>query len=89
MQVEEYGVSSEGRPLRLVRIGSGAPEGKPTVFIEGAIHGRQWIAPPVVLYAAEQLINPENVEMIENANWILVPVTNPDGYEYTHTYVSQ
>lgn len=86
VKLEEYGSSYEGRPLRLLRVGCDAP--KPTIFIEGGIHAREWIAPPIVLYTAQQLIeNPANRELVDNACWILVVVTNPDGYEYSHTNV--
>ncbi|GJQ71036.1 hypothetical protein Trydic_g946 [Trypoxylus dichotomus] len=84
---ETYGYSYEGRPLVLLRVNGGSTEGKPTIFIEGGIHAREWIAPAVVLYIIQQLVeNPDNRALVENANWILVTVTNPDGYEYSRTY---
>ncbi|GJQ71038.1 hypothetical protein Trydic_g948 [Trypoxylus dichotomus] len=83
---ETYGYSYEGRPLVLLRVNDGSTAGKPTIFIEGGIHAREWIAPAVVLYIIQQLVeNPDNRALVENANWLLVTVTNPDGYEFSRT----
>ena len=38
-QVTDIGRSSEGRPLKVVRIGDG-DRSKPAVFIDGGIHAR-------------------------------------------------
>lgn len=72
----------------MVRIGAGSSS-NPTIFIEGGIHAREWISPAFVLYLIQELVeNENNRNMIENVNWLIVPVLNPDGYEYTHTNVS-
>lgn len=55
---------------------------------------REWISPAVVVYIAEQLIEGYNngdariKPLVENFDFYIVPVVNPDGYEYTHTNVS-
>jgi len=49
--------------------------------------GREWIGPSVVLYIVRQLVEnyDKNRRLVDNADWYLLPVANPDGYEYTHT----
>lgn len=62
---------------------------KPAIFIDGGMHAREWIAPAQVLYIIDQLVkNPDNKELYANVDWYLLPVVNPDGYEYTFTNVS-
>ncbi|CAG0898837.1 unnamed protein product, partial [Darwinula stevensoni] len=36
------------------------------------------------MYLAEQLVEEENKDMIKGFDWYLLPVLNPDGYEYSH-----
>ncbi|KRT82371.1 Peptidase, partial [Oryctes borbonicus] len=70
----------------LVKIGTGN-RNNPTILIDGGIHAREWISPAVVLYIIQQLVeNKDNKHMIENVNWYIIPVLNPDGYEYTFTH---
>ena len=86
--MEDVTNTTENRRLTFVKIGTGGPD-KPAIVIDGAIHARKWISPSVVLYLIQQLVeNPENAEMIENVNWYIFPVLNPDGYEFSHTNVS-
>lgn len=72
-----------------MKISSGGSN-KPTIYVQAAIHAREWIAPPVALYIINQLVeNPDNTYLYENIDWVIIPVVNPDGYEYTHTTVSK
>lgn len=88
VSVEEFGRSTEGRPLVLLRIGTGNAN-NPTIIMDGTIHAREWISPAVTSYVIQELVeNPANRQLIEDINWIIVPVLNPDGYEYTFTDVS-
>lgn len=51
------------------------------------MHGREWITSAVVMYIMRQLV--ENYEkhrsVVDKADWYLMPVVNPDGYEYSHS----
>ncbi|KAF2899289.1 hypothetical protein ILUMI_06887 [Ignelater luminosus] len=48
------------------------------------MHGQEWISIAQVLYIIHSLAEDQtNQEMIEGIDWVLVPVVNPDGYEYT------
>ncbi|KAJ8971240.1 hypothetical protein NQ314_000802 [Rhamnusium bicolor] len=86
VKIEELGESYEGRDLLAVRISSGGSD-KPIIFIDGGIHGREWIAPATALYIINQLVeNPENDDLYEEVDWVIIPCLNPDGYEYSHTH---
>uniref|UniRef100_V5GRX6 Zinc carboxypeptidase A 1 n=1 Tax=Anoplophora glabripennis TaxID=217634 RepID=V5GRX6_ANOGL len=83
-QTQIIGKSFEGRDLYLIKISSGGSN-KPILFMQAAIHAREWIAPPVALYVINQLVeNPENADLYQNVDWVIVPVVNPDGYEFSH-----
>lgn len=84
MSLENAGFSYEGRNLTVIKISSGDTKDKPAIFVDGGIHAREWIAPAQVLYIIDQLVtNPENSILYENVDWYLLPLLNPDGYEYT------
>nr|XP_027199287.1 carboxypeptidase B-like [Dermatophagoides pteronyssinus] len=86
-----FGKSFEGRELNLMRIGANSNEKKPVIFIEGGIHAREWISTAFVTHFANRLlIGYENHEediktLMETFDFYIVPLLNPDGYEYTHT----
>lgn len=48
------------------------------------IHAREWIAPAVATYLAQELATLGR-KFLKRVTVILAPLTNPDGYEYTHT----
>lgn len=63
----------------------------PTIFIESAIHAREWIAPATASYFLNELLTSKDAEMkllAKNYNWVFALVVNPDGYDYTHRKVS-
>ncbi|XP_076679450.1 carboxypeptidase B isoform X2 [Andrena cerasifolii] len=79
--VVSIGNSVEGRPLKVLRISNGKPN-VPALWIDGGIHAREWISPAAVTYIIDYLV--ENSETLE-ADYYILPVANPDGYEYTFT----
>ncbi|CAH0591700.1 unnamed protein product [Chrysodeixis includens] len=80
--------SFEGRPIKYVKISTTnfEDESKPIIYIDGGMHGRERISPPPVTWAIHKLV--ENVtekDLLERFDWILLPVANPDGYQFTFT----
>lgn len=59
-----------------------------TGFSSG-IHAREWIAPAVATYIVHELVNnyDKHKESVDSYRWYILPVHNPDGYEYSHTHV--
>lgn len=89
VSTETLGHTYENRTLTLVKISSGGTRIKPAIFIDGGIHAREWIAPAQVLYIIDQLVtNSSNSNMYKYVDWYIIPLLNPDGYEYAHTTVS-
>ncbi|KAI4499911.1 hypothetical protein M0802_005167 [Mischocyttarus mexicanus] len=86
VQVIVGGSSYEGRQIKGVKLTFGV--NNPGIVIEGGIHAREWISPATVLYLIDRFLNSDNNEVrafAESHNWYIFPVTNPDGYVYTHT----
>lgn len=84
------GHTYEGRQVELLHLTRPTTRSsKKTIFIDGGIHAREWIAPATILYFIEQLAynpsrNPVISTILEHFDFYLLPVVNPDGYEYTH-----
>ncbi|XP_043502401.1 zinc carboxypeptidase-like [Polistes fuscatus] len=86
VEVIVAGKSYEGRQIKGVKLTFGS--NNPGIVIEGGIHAREWISPATVLYLIDRFLNSDNPEVrafAESHNWYIFPVTNPDGYVYTHT----
>jgi hypothetical protein len=85
-RVVNIGTTFEGRELNGIVIAKNA--NKPIVFIESGIHAREWIAGAVATYVINELLNsPDPVvqKWTEDYEWHIVPISNPDGFEFTHT----
>lgn len=88
--VTNIGQSYEKRKINAIHISNNNNTNvrKNTIFIDAGIHGREWIGPATALYIIHQLvIDPKCRNMMNNLDWVILPVANPDGYEYTHTRV--
>lgn len=89
------GKSYEGRDLRVIKIGSPDMRSKkPVIFIDGGVHAREWVAVTSCLYLAHRLVadyetDPSVAQLVEHYDWYILPVANPDGYEYSHSMVSK
>lgn len=80
------GESFEGRPIKGIKIVKN-PE-NPAIFIEANIHAREWISSATAVWIINELLSSEdsNVKnIVDNISWYIIPVSNPDGYEYTRS----
>lgn len=50
------------------------------------IHAREWISPATVTYIISEFVEnrDKHLPVIDGIDFYIVPVVNPDGYEYTH-----
>ncbi|XP_073843960.1 carboxypeptidase B1 [Musca autumnalis] len=86
--VRKVGISFEGRDLKALIITNGdGRNDKNVILVDGGFHAREWISPAAAIYAIEQLVEnfEENKDLLEDFDWIVLPVVNADGYEYTQT----
>lgn len=88
--VKTIGKSFENRDIKTIWISNKrSNEAKNTILVDAGIHAREWISPATALYIIHELVEnyAKNKNVLNNLNWVIVPVVNPDGYEYTHTTV--
>ncbi|XP_034836348.2 carboxypeptidase B-like [Maniola hyperantus] len=82
------GKSFEGRDVKYLKISTTNFEdtSKPIVFVESLLHAREWVTLPPTLYAIDKLVtgNLSDPSVLDKVDWIVLPIANPDGYEYTH-----
>ncbi|XP_037871316.1 carboxypeptidase B [Bombyx mori] len=80
------GRTFEGRNLKYLKISTTNFEdaSKPVIVIDAAIHAREWATIPVATWAIHKLV--EDVtepDLLNNFDWIIFPVANPDGYTFS------
>ncbi|GJQ71043.1 hypothetical protein Trydic_g953 [Trypoxylus dichotomus] len=86
VSIESIGKSVEEREIFVVKISSKTQSLKPAILVDAGLSPREWIGPAQALYIIQQFVeNPYYKKMVENVDWYIIPVVNPDGYEYTHT----
>merc|ERR1712226_641931 len=89
VSIDEIGTSYEGRKMRVLKICKGGTCGqKPAMWIDGGIHAREWVSPAVTTFHMKELVeNSDNYspDLLDKLDWYILPVHNPDGYEYTRT----
>ncbi|KAM3965858.1 LOW QUALITY PROTEIN: carboxypeptidase B-like [Aphomia sociella] len=80
------GQSLEGRDLKILKI-SNSNASNSCVWMDAGIHAREWIAPAVATYIADNIARNFDTlsSNVTNKDWYFLPVMNPDGYEYSHT----
>ncbi len=88
-QYIEYGQSFEGYPLFGLYISNALGEHenvtreRPIVLVTSLSHGREWISGMASCHIAEKLL--EEFNTTERVDYLILPVLNPDGFNYTVT----
>ncbi|XP_053614670.1 carboxypeptidase B-like [Plodia interpunctella] len=85
VQVEDFGTSYQGRRMKLTKISKDPSAGNPIIFIDAGIHAREWVAPSMALYLIHRLTNDPGAvsNELDGIDWYILPVVNPDGYEFS------
>jgi hypothetical protein len=88
--VIEIGQSVEGREILGLRV-SGPGQDKPGVIYFGAQHGNEIVNPAILSFVARHLVtnydaDPDITKLVDDMEWFLVPIVNPDGYERNDRY---
>ena len=67
-----------------------------SVLVDGGMHGREWVTVATSLQVVGQLVQMFNRNgvtgtgddcetVLTNIDWYVIPMLNPDGYEFSHT----
>ncbi len=84
------GTTIEGRPMYCLRLNSpNGPANKPAVLIGATQHAREWAAVMSAMYAADTLVRGYGSDaritaLLDRVEIFIVPVDNPDGFEFTY-----
>ncbi|XP_078487293.1 carboxypeptidase B-like [Ciona intestinalis] len=78
--------STEGRAVNMLTLGSSTD--KPIFLIDCGVHAREWIAPAFCQFFVHELLTLYETDaqvktMMDELTWVIVPLLNVDGYEYT------
>lgn len=89
------GNSIQNRPIYALKVSAPDSPTNPRsqraqFVINGTQHAREWIAPMAVMWALEKLVegygvDPRITTVMNEVEFLIVPVANPDGYVYTWT----
>ena len=91
VSVDTLGFSYQGRPMIAVKIGpkDDSPQ-RPNVLFMATYHAREWAATEMALRLIKYLAappgsNPRVDSLVQARDIWILPVANPDGYEFTFT----
>lgn len=76
----------EKRNMLLLKLSSGGM--KPAVFIMGGEQGRDWMSTAIVLNFLNTLLETPQETLLQAFDFYILPLFNPDGYEYSMKHVS-
>ncbi|KAL5277840.1 hypothetical protein ACFFRR_002834 [Megaselia abdita] len=88
VHVRHVGYSYERRDLKTILITNGdGVKNKKVIFVDAGMHAREWISPSTGLYVIQQLVEnfEENKHLLEKYDWVVMPMINADGYEFTRS----
>jgi murein tripeptide amidase MpaA len=84
MRMEGVGSSIDAQTIWAWKIGNGSER----MMINGTQHAREWISSAVTTCVADRLVNeyatnPKIKQFVDTTTLWVVPVVNPDGYQYS------
>lgn len=91
VQVFTIGRTTENRPVKALELINNATDSD-YIWLDALTHAREWITGTTMLYIIDQLVAGKGKQRFGGTqpvaftkNYIIVPVVNPDGYDYTWT----
>lgn len=86
IQVDSVGASVEGRPILAVKVGpTGDDPARPNVLFMATHHAREWVSTAIAMRLIRWLADSAPPALLNARDVWVIPVENPDGYQYTFT----
>jgi hypothetical protein len=86
IHLDSIGASVEGRPILAVKVGRpGDDPGHPNVLFVATHHAREWISTVMAMKLIRWLADSLAPALRDARDVWVIPVENPDGYQYTFT----
>lgn len=86
IHVDSIGASIEGRPILAVKVGDAADApGRPNVLFMATHHAREWVSTEMAMRLIRWLADSLSPALRATRDIWVIPVENPDGYQYTFT----
>ena len=68
------------------------PDGRPTFYVDGVHHAREWPSGEMAIMFAHDLVSGFGTDervtrLLRSLRVVIVPVVNPDGFEYSRTHL--
>ncbi|MGE0172687.1 MAG: M14 family zinc carboxypeptidase [Oligoflexales bacterium] len=93
VQLSEYGQSTDGRPLYVLKISDdvATDEAEPKIMLDAATHGDEIITVEVLLGIVDEIVkgygtNQRLTNFVNNTELYFIPVVNPDGFSARQRY---
>eukprot|EP00160_Parvularia_atlantis_P014257 Unigene3436_Nuclearia_a/m.10529 Unigene3436_Nuclearia_a/g.10529 ORF Unigene3436_Nuclearia_a/g.10529 Unigene3436_Nuclearia_a/m.10529 type:complete len:354 (+) Unigene3436_Nuclearia_a:48-1109(+) len=81
--------AAEGRDVICARVSSSTDNPyKPKIFVQSLQSGREWATTTTTMYLVYHLVSsrdPDVLDLLDRAEFVFVPMANPDGYDFTWT----
>ncbi|HJQ65333.1 MAG TPA: M14 family metallopeptidase [Gemmatimonadales bacterium] len=86
IHVDSIGASIEGRPILAVKIGDPNDDpARPNVLFLATHHAREWVSTEMAMQLIRWLADSLSVSLLAARDIWVIPVENPDGYQFTFT----
>ncbi|KAI9090091.1 hypothetical protein DFS34DRAFT_718918 [Phlyctochytrium arcticum] len=89
------GKSVEGRDIIAFKVTNNkiSATEKQSIFFNGGIHAREWIASATLMYVTNNLVTKASTDaqlagFLDKFEIYIIPMSNPDGYEYSRSSTS-
>lgn len=89
-EIFQFGRTAQGRDIMGIRVTSEehlAQEELPIIFVTAATSARDWITAMSAVNLIHMLAEYRNFygDIVDNIDWYILPVANPDGYVFSMT----
>ncbi|XP_039488649.2 carboxypeptidase B-like [Drosophila santomea] len=88
VKLTNVGKSYENRNLTTITISNGdGRKDKKVIFIDAGFHAREWLTHTAALNIIDKLVVSfeENKHLLQDYDWVILPLVNPDGYTYSRS----